>query len=129
MTKEQRKERVAELRERLKSLSDDERKEIADRCGYHNINGHIFSPRNQCLIAFQSVGRELLGTFAGFRQWLSVGRVVRKGESGMMIFFPTSKKNGNGDLTDDDADNETRFYTVYVFDQSQTDELNTGESK
>ena len=125
--KEQRKQRIAELRQHLKSLSDDERKAIADKLGYHNIDGHIFSVRNQCLIAYQSVGRELLGTFAGFRQWLSAGRVVRKGESGMIIFFPTSQKNGNGDLTDNEADTETRFYTAYVFDKSQTDELKQEE--
>ena len=115
------KERVDELRAYLKSLTEDQRKEIADNLGYHNIEGHIFSGRNQVLLSFQTMGdNSVQGTFGGFKQWIKAGRFVRKGEHGHLIMFPSSQKieKENGE-----ADELKRFYFASVFDISQTDEL------
>ena len=55
---------------------------------------------------------------AGFRTWKKLGRHVRKGEHGIMIFAPCPWKREN-----DDGDEESGVYfkAVHVFDVSQTD--------
>jgi len=66
---------------------------------------------------------------AGFRTWKSLGRWVKKGEKGIVIFAPmikskhkTDKKTGAGDK-DDGKDNGflIGFKAVYVYDLSQTE--------
>lgn len=122
---EEKREKVKKLREYLKSLTPDERKAIADKIGLHNIEGHVFSDRNQCLIAFQSGAQQIQGTLGGFKQWVDAGRVVKKGEHGFIIWFPVNRKtiNDNGEEVD-----ETQFYLATVFDISQTEPLEKGES-
>jgi hypothetical protein len=56
---------------------------------------------------------------AGFKKWQTMGRFVRKGESGIAILAPVFTT-----IVNEDGDEEQRlvgFKTVYVFDVSQTE--------
>ncbi len=80
---------------------------------------HKYSWHNTMLIATQKPDAERV---AGFKTWTTMGRHVRKGERGIMIFAPRPFKR----TETDDAGNETErqgvsFRPVYVFDVSQTD--------
>lgn len=86
-----------------------------------------YSPRNAMLIAMQ---RPDATDVAGFREWVSRGRHVRKGEHGIRIMAPAGTYKAKGDAeaasdapeSDDGKDKEfIRFRAVSVFDISQTD--------
>ncbi len=83
-----------------------------------NGNAHPYSLHNTLMIAVQRPDATLC---AGFKQWRKLGRQVRKGESGLLIWYPTQRK------TDPDDENatatETSFLTGYVFDVTQTDPI------
>ena len=82
---------------------------------------HRYSPNNVMLILAQ---RPDATQVAGFRKWQELGRQVRKGEKGIVILAPSTRK-----VTDEDPDTgEERtartlvgFRGVSVFDISQTD--------
>lgn len=64
---------------------------------------------------------------AGFNKWKAEGRMVRKGEKGIKIFAPTTRKvkdaEGKPEKDKDGEDKkEHRFVMVTVFDISQTEE-------
>ncbi len=78
--------------------------------------------------------RECATRVAGIRTWNRLGRYVKKGEKGIMIFAPMFGKQKKRELSDGEPDiveedgtateNETRligFKAVYVYDVSQTD--------
>ena len=112
-------DKIKKMREYLKSLSKEDRQQIADKYGYHSIDGHTYSRTNQCFLAFQtSFNDNIQGTFAGFKQWKNAGRTVKKGEHGYMIWFPAGFKNQDNDIVE-----VTHYYTTTVFDISQTEEL------
>jgi len=80
---------------------------------------HKYSWHNTMLIATQKPDAEHV---AGFKTWATMGRHVRKGERGIMIFAPRPFKR----TETDDAGNDTErqgvsFRPVYVFDLTQTD--------
>ncbi len=58
----------------------------------------------------------------GFHGWRKLGRSVKKGEHGIAILAPVLVKKKQEE-TDDEKNQEvvTRFKTVFVFDQSQTE--------
>jgi len=62
---------------------------------------------------------------AGYRRWASLGRHVRRGESGIGILAPCVYRGCPGDDAGDEATESKRvlrgFRVVYVFDESQTD--------
>jgi antirestriction protein ArdC len=64
---------------------------------------------------------------AGYRTWQSLGRQVRRGESGIAILAPcTYKRSDDGDTDNNDESGETvrvlrGFKVVHVFDVAQTD--------
>ena len=80
---------------------------------------HKYSWHNTMLIVTQKPDAERV---AGFKTWQTMGRHVRKGERGIMIFAPRPWKHTD---TDDDGNDTERqgvsFRPVYVFDISQTD--------
>ena len=55
--------------------------------------------------------RSASNQFAGFQQWLSVGRIVRKGEHGLKILMPIPTPDGE----------RQRFMARVVFAVEQTD--------
>lgn len=112
-----RKERMKELRSALCKLTVDERQALAERYGVVTIEGRQLSINNQCLLAMQMGNPTIVG---GFQQWKKAGRVVRKGEHGAIIWFPSGKKSEE-QVQDDEI--EMHFFTGVVFDITQTDEL------
>jgi hypothetical protein len=75
---------------------------------------HNYSFNNLLLIQMQRPDAQMI---AGFHRWRSLGRFVRKGEKGIMIFAPHTYKR------EDDPDNSTGlgFHVEHVFDVSQTE--------
>lgn len=95
-----REEKRAKLRElaRLVSLMpEDERQRFVQAHPVHTCAGRILSPFNQCFAIMQNPQASMVG---GFRQWLKVGRHVKKGERGLSIWVPTSKR---GETSADDG--------------------------
>lgn len=121
-TKEQRREAIAELKARLEeyqgTLEPEVRAMILARfAGY--------SERNALLVAMQ---RPDATEVRGFKAWLSMGRVVRKGEHGLMILAPAGdglSKDQRAELvaSGDDGPRARFFRVAHVFDVAQTDEL------
>jgi antirestriction protein ArdC len=80
---------------------------------------HKYSWHNSMLILFQ---RPDSSRVAGFQTWKKLGRFVRKGERGIMIFAPCpfhrEAKSASGEVESVDG---IFFRSVYVFDVAQTD--------
>lgn len=76
---------------------------------------HKYSFGNQMLIWIQHPGAAQV---AGYKAWQKLGRQVRKGEKGIAILVPMTRK-----VTDSKGEEITKvwFGTGYVFDVSQTD--------
>ena len=77
---------------------------------------HSYSANNVMLIRWQFPGATKV---ASYPKWKALGRQVRKGEKGILIFVPFKRK-----FEDDDGNEFTvvkGFGTGYVFDISQTD--------
>lgn len=112
MTKEQRQARLADL----KNLADayaagtDE----ATLQSTHPTLITRYSFRNVCLILGQ---KEDAIECAGFHDWKKVGRSVKKGEKGLAILVPMTRK-----AKGDEEDDPIWFTWRYVFDISQTEE-------
>ena len=80
---------------------------------------HRYSWHNAMLIASQKPDAERV---AGFKTWQTMGRHVRKGEHGIMIFAPRPWKHTDTDDAGNDVERQgVTFRPVYVFDVSQTD--------
>ena len=58
---------------------------------------------------------------AGFRAWLRLGRVVRKGQTGLRIWAPMRIKARDED--GEEGERKLRFRSATVFDVSQTEPL------
>src|SRR3989442_4146399 len=84
---------------------------------------HTYSFRNQCLIAARYPTDT---SVAGYQAWGRLGRWVRRGETGIVILAPITRR-GTEVAADDDATKDadrTRvhgFRSAYVFDVSETD--------
>jgi hypothetical protein len=80
---------------------------------------HRYSLRNTLLIAFQCPHATHV---AGFRQWLELGRCVRKGEKAIRIFAPVRYRRPDEEQTDDKQTEPqlVGFRLAAVFDVSQT---------
>ena len=114
-TKQPRRERLAELRKKLADLNPDQRQALVEGVGVVTVEGRSLSLNNQILLAFQHPKAAIVG---GFQQWKKAGRIVRKGEHGSIIWFPTNVKKEE-DSTPDDV----HFLTGIVFDITQTDPI------
>lgn len=109
MTKEEKQARVAHLREIAKAYEDGvDPEQIAKQ--YPALVAR-FSIRNCCLILAQ---RPDATECAGFKDWGTVGRKVKKGAKGIAILVPMRKK---------DSEDEVWFSWRYVFDISDTEAI------
>ena len=84
---------------------------------------HTYSFRNQCLIAAQCPTATRV---AGYQAWRRLGRWVRRGETGIVILAPITRRRvdlGTDDGATEDADRSRvhGFRSAYVFDIAQTD--------
>lgn len=132
---EEQKAKTAERREKFRGLwkqvadmPELQRIQLANKFGLRTCEGHELSLCNSCLVCLQNPGASVLG---GFRQWLKVGRAVRKGEHGCMIWIPSTRKvaapEGTAEPVNGEATDETRFFIGTLFDISQTQEVETGD--
>jgi antirestriction protein ArdC len=86
---------------------------------------HIYSFRNQILIAFQMPDATRV---AGFKAWLKLGYAVRRGEHGILIWAPctpSKRKIREWKAAGSDPKDRPRtfFRLAAVFDRSQVDPL------
>ncbi len=83
---------------------------------------HDYSFANTLLILRQAPSATQV---AGFHTWRRLGRFVRRGEHGIWILAPVTRRRGDKDTADDEQDATRRavvgFRAVAVFDLSQTD--------
>jgi len=85
---------------------------------------HNYSLNNQMLIAFQ---RPDATHVAGFHAWKKFDRLVNKGEKGIMILAPVTRRVGSVEERDEEGNTKEKTLrqlvntkVVYVFDVSQT---------
>lgn len=87
---------------------------------------HRYSFRNMMLLWTQAEQRDMpLTAVAGFTTWKSLGRTVRKGEHGLQILAPVTRRRDDPDGPADGEGGSRRVMTgvriAHVFDISQTD--------
>lgn len=114
----ERKARIKELRDKLANLAPADRERLAARGIITTVEGRTLSLHNTLLLYIQCDGQQPT-VVAGFQQWRKAGRQVKRGEHGMMIWFPVGPKDKEtGDILTADT-----FYTGTVFDISQTEAI------
>ena len=120
----EKKEKIIQIRKTLSEMTEEQRQAIADKFGIVTVEGHLLTSHNQCFLVAQSeINFSIVGEFL---QWKKAGRVVRKGEHGFLIFVPLKTKQENSEMFSDDED--IKFYTVTVFDISQTEVIAKSEA-
>jgi hypothetical protein len=122
-------DRARELARQIASMSDADRAELAMRAPVLSVEGRPLSFKNSALVAMQKPDATIVG---GFKQWIGAGRIVRRGESAIYIWIPSTRAvsvdTGDAGEAGGAAETETRFFMAPVFDVSQTAELVAGES-
>ena len=111
------KEKIRKIIKQLAELPDEKREELSAKLGIINPEGHLLTPRNQCLIYFQNIDNVSISVVAGYKQWQKFQRQVKKGSHGFLIAVPSQKKQ------ESEEDQEVFFFYKTVFDISQTEEL------
>lgn len=106
--------KLAAYAEKIAAMPEAERAALAQTMPIVTIEGHPLSLRNNILCVLQSP--RPLTIVGGFRQWLSAGRCVRKGEKALYILHPCAKKSA-----DDSEKSGVYFREAAIFDVSQTD--------
>ncbi len=108
----------AQLQDSLQELvtSEDWQQALAVAARFHD-----YSFSNTQLIWAQSLARGFTPSrVAGYRAWQDLGRHVRRGEKGLQILAPVTRK-----LTPENSEDEERrvvgFRVVHVFDLAQTE--------
>lgn len=117
----ERKARFADLSRKIAALDDIQRTQLAATMPVVTVAGHALSTHNACMVAMQCASATIVG---GFKQWIAAGRCVRKGEHGLMILVPCSKKD-----PETGEPGKTYFVQGYVFDVAQTEELTADSSR
>lgn len=119
-----RKQLMLGLCKRLAALPEAEQLELRSKmpCIF-NLAGRALSFRNQYLCYMQ--GMKAPGVVAGFRQWKTVGRTVRKGQHGFSIWIPCRAKREETAEGDMSEQGDSYFILATVFDLSQTCEIET----
>ena len=118
---DEKRQKVRAMAQRISQMTPDEQAALTHGM-IATIEGHTLSGTNQILVAMQGCRDNIV---AGFRQWKSKGRTVRKGEHGFSIWVPIG-------LRDDDQDDngsgksDLHFMLGTVFGISQTDPIETG---
>jgi N-terminal domain of anti-restriction factor ArdC len=117
LTAEEREERRRRDRERLERAT----RELLSSEGWKRwlrarATFHSYSLHNTLLIASQARALGFEATcVAGFKAWLHLNRVVRKGEKALRILAPVSVKERNAD-GEETGERRVFFRTVFVFD-------------
>lgn len=118
--KQDRKDRLNQLRAKLAGLTEAEKEQLTSRGIIATIEGRTLSLHNTFMVYLQSNGQTPT-VVGGYKQWLAAGRQVQKGQHGLSILFPAgSKDKDTGDILE-----ATHFYAGTVFDISQTEPIGT----
>jgi len=89
---------------------------------------HSYSVTNSLLLAQQCHARSIQPRrVAGFRAWLKLGRCVRQGEKGLMIFAPMAVKERD-EQGAETGEKRLFFRSAFVFADTQTAPLPGVES-
>jgi hypothetical protein len=117
---DERRNKLIELRKKIANLSKEQRETLSKQCVIANMDGHVLSNYNTIMLYFQASG--IIPTIvAGYNQWKTSGKQVKKGEHGYTILFPAGPKSK------DDEGNETiqaeHFYCGTVFDITQVEPI------
>jgi hypothetical protein len=128
----ERKEKLRALVKAIGAMPEAERQAMAMKIsGVVTCEGRSLSVHNQCMIAFQSPFATVIG---GFNQWRKVGRSVKRGEHGFVIWAPAFPGTATDEtLQPPSEDGEAkgkqrkRFILVTMFDIAQTQELDETE--
>ena len=114
-----REEAFNKLEQGIQSLLDSDkwRQWLTMMSQLRSLSGTRYSWQNCLLLLMQNPDASYV---AGFHDWKKVGRTVKKGEKGLAIRAPFTKKL---DEVDDSGENKriTYFNLVYVFDITQTE--------
>jgi hypothetical protein len=113
------KEKISKIIKQLADLPAEKRDELSSRLGIVNPEGHLLTPRNQCLIYFQNIDNVSISVVAGYKQWQKFQRQVKKGSHGFLIAVPSGQQKQEAD----EEPGEVYFFYKTVFDISQTEEL------
>jgi antirestriction protein ArdC len=108
-----------QLRESIHALvtSEDWRQALAVAARFHH-----YSFANTQLIWSQAEVRGLMPSrVAGYRTWQQLGRQVRRGERGIPILAPVTRKIEAPDGVEEEERRVVGFRVVHVFDISQTE--------
>jgi len=121
----ERKEKLRGIVKQIAAMTPENRQLLAMKVtGIVTCEGRALSVHNQCMIAFQSPFATVIG---GFQQWRRIGRQVRKGEHGFVIWAPAGEGKPVDETLQPPADNgkpeRKRFILVTMFDVAQTDEI------
>ena len=109
---QQRKEAFSKLAKALKNMTEEQKLDLIAEKSITNVEGKALSLNNAVLMLMQA--ENIPTVVGGYRQWQSAGRQVSKGQHGLMIWYPSSRKS-------DDGEDETRFFVGTVFDIAQTE--------
>lgn len=129
-------ERRANFRKLVKQVaafSDEQKAAFNNKVGAIATadGGIITGLTNTFLLCMQLPGVTMVG---GFRQWLKVGRCVKKGEHGAMIWVPKARSKSDNEQTpaqqpsETESENRPGFIIGTVFDISQTQEIEASAS-
>lgn len=136
-------ERQKALADFIGKLTPEDREKILKACkAVVTIEEHPLSPCNTVLCWYQRGGvidangvkRVDLSVVGGVQQWRKAGRRIKKGEKGLAIWIPCTKKEGSNkgeaetalaipsQIVDENGETKTRTYfrVAMVFDISQT---------
>lgn len=118
----EKKKKIKNLKAAIGKLTEDEKIDLVVKAGgIVTCEGRTLSQCNTILMLMQTEGTGQIPTVVGgYRQWQKAGRQVRRGEHGMMIWFPVTRKTEEEQEPEDDED--VRFFIGTVFDISQTEE-------
>lgn len=118
----ERQQKIQALRTKLSSLTDAQKEKLISQGLVATVEGRLLSHHNTLLVYLQSPGT-IPTVVAGFKQWKAAGRIVSKGQHGLMVWFPCGTKNQEtGDVEEPEY-----FNAGYVFDISQTEPIEKEE--
>jgi hypothetical protein len=112
----ERQAKIKDVRDKLKNLTPEQKQALYNRGVILTIEVRALSMHNTILLHMQAINTP--SVVGGFQQWRKAGKMVKRGEHGMTIWFPIGQKNNDGDVLE-----ATTFYTATVFDVSQVEDL------
>ena len=127
------KEKARALANQIAGMTDAQKSAWLARVPVLTTEGKPISGKNHMLAAMQ---RDDATMVAGFRQWLALGRAVRKGETALYIFAPSGGRKAEASAPSNETSGDdsatvgesVRFLLVPVFDVAQTDPIETAQA-